>query len=323
MEETIIPRAGLPMLTVPAAGLHGVGVMRAVRGLWEQVRGYRTALRYLKEQRPSAVLTTGGYLAVPVVLAARVRRVPVLLYVPDVEPAQSVVFVARYAQRIGVTVEDSRAFLPAEKVVVTGYPLRKDLMRWTRAEGRAALKLDPQAPVLLVYGGSRGARSLNRALQKHLTALLELAQIVHLSGELDWPEVTAARAALTPAQQARYHAFAYLHEEMGAALAAADLVVARAGASILGEVPYFGLPALLVPYPYAWRYQKVNAQWLEARGAAQLVRDEDLAEELLPRVETLLRDAERRARMAEAARTLAQPQAAHTLAQMLVQVGRG
>lgn len=323
MEETIIPRAGLPMLSVPAGGLHGVGLMKAIRGLREQIRGYRVALRYLKEQRPSAVFTTGGYLAGPVTLAARAQRVPILLYVPDVEPAQSVVFVARYARRIGVTVEDSRAFLPAEKVVVTGYPLRKDLMRWTRAEGRAALNLDPRMPVLLVYGGSRGARSLNRALQKNLTALLELTQIVHLSGELDWPEVAAALEALTPAQQARYHAFAYLHEEMGAALAAADLVVARAGASILGEVPYFGLPALLVPYPYAWRYQKVNAQWLESRGAAQLVRDEDLAEELLPRVEMLLRDEQQRARMAEAARTLAQPQAAHTLAQMLVQIGRG
>ncbi len=321
MEEQIIPREGLPMLTIPAAGLHGVGVSKALRGALAQLRGFGVSLRLLRQQRPAAVFTTGGYLGVPVTLAARVQRVPVLLYVPDVEPAQSVKFIARYAQRIGVTVEDSRAFLPAAKVVVTGYPLRKSLMRWTRAEGRAALQLDAQAPVLLVYGGSRGARSLNRAVLRNLSALLGLAQVVHLSGELDWPEVAAAREALPPEQKARYHAFAYLHEEMGAALAAADLVVARAGASILGEVPYFGLPAILVPYPYAWRYQKVNAQWLEGRGAALMVRDEDLNDELVPRVETLLRDAEQRERMAQAARALAQPQAAQTLARMVLQFG--
>ncbi len=322
MEEQIIPRAGLPMLTIPASGVHGVGPIKAVRGLLAQARGFGIALRAMSAQRPAALFTTGGYLAVPVALAARVRRVPIVLYVPDVEPAQSVTFIARFAQRVGVTVEDSRAFLPADKVVVTGYPLRQDLMRWTRAEGRVALGLDAAALVVMIYGGSRGARSLNRAVLRHLGALLDLAQVVHLSGELDWPEVQAAREALPAPLQARYHAYAYLHEEMGAALAAADLVVARAGASILGEVPYFGLPAILVPYPYAWRYQKVNAQWLEARGAALMVRDKMLQDELLIQVESLLRDEERRSRMAQAARTLAQPQAAHTLARMLVEAGR-
>ncbi len=323
MEEQIIPRAGLPLVTIPAAGVHGVGGMRAVRGLVAQLRGFLLCWRRLREERPAAVFTTGGYLGGPVTLAARLWRVPVLLYVPDVEPAQSVKFIARYADYIGVTVEDSRAFLPAAKVVVTGYPLRQDLMRWTREAGRAALGLDAQAPVLLIYGGSRGARSLNRAVLRHLTPLLDLAQVLHLSGELDWPEVAAAREALPENLRARYHAYPYLHEEMGAALAAADLAVARAGASILGEMPHFGLPALLVPYPYAWRYQKVNAQWLEARGAARVLRDEALGDELLPQVEALLRDEPRRTAMAQAARALARPQAALTLAQALVNLEHG
>ncbi len=322
MEASIIPREGLPLVTIPAAGLHGVGWLQALRGIVAHLRGFSLCRQLMRRDRPTAIFTTGGYLGVPVTLAARLSGVPVLLYVPDVEPAESVKFIARYAQQIAVTVEDSRAFLPAKKVVVTGYPLRKSLMRWTRAEGRAALGLEAQTPVLLIYGGSRGARSLNRAVLRHLPALLDLAQVLHLTGELDWPEVATAREALPPEARARYHAYPYLHEEMGAALAAADLAVARAGASILGEMPYFGLPALLVPYPYAWRYQKVNAQWLEARGAARMLRDEGLADELLPQVEALLRDEERRLAMAQAARALAQPQAADHLARALVALGR-
>ncbi len=100
----------------------------------------------------------------------------------------------------------------------------------------------------------------------NLPALVEMAQIVHITGELDWPNVEAKMKELTKAQSARYHAFPYLHEEMGAALAAADLALSRAGASTLGEYPLFGLPAILVPYPHAWRYQKVNADYLVRHG---------------------------------------------------------
>jgi UDP-N-acetylglucosamine--N-acetylmuramyl-(pentapeptide) pyrophosphoryl-undecaprenol N-acetylglucosamine transferase len=129
-----------------------------------------------------------------------------------------------------------------------------------------ALHLDPALPVLLVFGGSKGARSINRALLEALPGLLPEMQVLHISGNLDWPEVEAARSALSTGEAAawaeRYHAFPYLHDEMGAALAAADLVVARAGASTLGEFPALGLPAILVPYPHAWRYQKVNADYL-------------------------------------------------------------
>jgi UDP-N-acetylglucosamine--N-acetylmuramyl-(pentapeptide) pyrophosphoryl-undecaprenol N-acetylglucosamine transferase len=123
--------------------------------------------------------------------------------------------------------------------------------------------------------------------------------------------------------QARYHAYPYLHAAMGAAMAAADLVICRAGASILGELPYFGLPALLVPYPYAWRYQKVNAGWLTDRGAAMIVADGDLETQLLPTTLDLLADESRRSAMAAAARALAQPEAARRLAEMLTALGAG
>ena len=121
----------------------------------------------------------------------------------------------------------------------------------------------------------------------NLERLLPLAHFIHISGQGEWDEVRAERARLMEALQARYHVYPYLHAEMGAALRAADLVVSRSGASTLGELPLFGAPSILVPYPYAWRYQKVNAEFLAGRGAAVIVRDEDAPRALAPAIERL------------------------------------
>lgn len=322
MEAQIVERAGLSFFGIPAGGLHGVALLNAVRNGWQLSRGTITAVRQMRHERPDAVLTTGGYVSGPVAVAAKLLDVPILVFVPDIEPAQSVKAVGRLAAKIGATVDDSKAFLRAEKVVVTGYPLGARIVKWDRASGRAALGLDPEGLVLLVFGGSRGARSINRALTAHLPTLAELAEIVHVSGTLDWPEVSETRDAQPEAIQARYHAYAYLHDEMGAAMAAADLVVCRAGASTLGEFPYFGLPSILVPYPHAWRYQKVNAAWLADRGAAVVVEDADLMDAIVPVVRDLMVDAQRRASMADAARKLARPDAAQRLADLLLTFGR-
>lgn len=322
MEAQLVDHAGLPFIGIPAGGLHGVALLKAARNGWQLLRGTLAAARQMRRERPDAVLTTGGYVSGPVALAAALQRVPILVYLPDIEPAQSVKAVGRLAARIGATVEDSRAFLPPQKVVVTGYPLGERITRWDRISGREALGLDAETPVLLIFGGSRGARSINRAVMANLPALTELADVVHVSGELDWAEVSAARDTWPEAVKVRYHAYPYLHDEMGAAMAAADLVVCRAGASTLGEFPYFGLPSILVPYPYAWRYQKVNAEWLAQRGAALVVEDAELAGDIVPMVRELLTDKPWREAMAMAARGLAHPEAARRLAELLLALGQ-
>ncbi len=169
-------------------------------------------------------------------------------------------------------------------------------------------------PVLLVFGGSLGARSINQAVLKILPALLEDMGIVHVTGRLDWETVKAAADELPPEVRDRYRPFRYLHEEMGAAYAAADMILSRAGASAVGEFPLFGTPALLVPYPHAWRYQKVNADFMERNGAALTLPDEQLADRLLKTLSGLLNDRERRERMAAAMQALAKPEAAETIA---------
>jgi UDP-N-acetylglucosamine--N-acetylmuramyl-(pentapeptide) pyrophosphoryl-undecaprenol N-acetylglucosamine transferase len=151
----------------------------------------------------------------------------------------------------------------------------------------------------------------------NLSALLDQVQIIHITGELDWAIVEAKAKELTGIQAARYHAFSYLDEEMGAALAAADFALSRAGASTLGEYPLFGLPAMLVPYPYAWRYQKVNADFLVKHGAAVMLEDDKLSNHLLPTVRNLLSQPQKLASMREAMRNLSHPQAAVEIGQQI------
>jgi UDP-N-acetylglucosamine--N-acetylmuramyl-(pentapeptide) pyrophosphoryl-undecaprenol N-acetylglucosamine transferase len=203
-------------------------------------------------------------------------------------------------------------------VSVTGYPVRHEFMHWEEEAARQAFGLSADLPTLLVFGGSKGARSINRALLTVLPELLEDMQVVHISGSLDWDEVKTASSGLNSEQNERYRVYPFLHEEMGAALRAADLVVSRAGASTLGEFPAFGLPAILVPYPYAWRYQRVNAGYLEERGGAIVIEDSELPAQLLPQVQGLMLDNERRQAMRQTMLTLAKPDAAARIARILL-----
>jgi UDP-N-acetylglucosamine--N-acetylmuramyl-(pentapeptide) pyrophosphoryl-undecaprenol N-acetylglucosamine transferase len=157
-------------------------------------------------------------------------------------------------------------------------------------EGTRCIGPGANLPVFLVMGGSRGARSINQALFSALPELLKSMQIVHASGALDWPAVEQVRASLPEHLAVRYHAYSYLHDEIGAALAAADLVLSRAGSSALGEYPYFNLPAVLVPYPHAWRYQRVNADYLARKEVAIVIEDGELNQRFLPAVQSLMAD---------------------------------
>jgi len=323
MEGELVRREGIHFVGIPGGGLHGVALLNAIRNGWDLVRGTWVTAQHMRRERPDVVLTTGGYVSGPVAMASRLRGVPMLVFVPDIEPAQSVKANARLADRIAVTVEDSIRYIQAEKAVVTGYPLGERVTRWTRAEGRAALGVGDDETMLFVFGGSRGARSINRALMGNITELVGDAHVVHVSGTLDWDEVEAAHGALPAAVRTRYRVFPYLHDRMGGALAAADLVLSRAGASILGEFPYFGLPSVLVPYPHAWRYQRVNAGWLADRGAAVVVEDGDLAGEMVPVVRRLLSDKGRLAAMSAASRELARPNASQEIARLFMELGQG
>ena len=212
-------------------------------------------------------------------------------------------------------------FSRPERIILSGYPLRADLSNWSREKATQHFGLDASRtkPTLLITGGSKGARSINMAVLKHLNELLGVAQIIHITGSLDWPVVEKSAHELPAQLRSLYHAMPYSHE-MGAALAAADLVISRAGASALGEYPFFGLPAVLVPYPYAWRYQKVNADFLAEQNAAVILQDEFLEDKLLHVVTDLMLNTNKLEAMRAAMKKISHPNAAGIIASQLVEL---
>lgn len=317
LEEGPVGRAGLPYRAVSAVGVRGRGPLAAARGLWQTWRGFNEVRGLMAEFRPDVLFVTGGYVSVPAVLAAWSRGVPVLVYLPDVEPGLAVKFTSRLAGRVAVSVPEAAGYFPPGRAVVTGYPVRPRLHGAEKPASRQKLGLGGEKPVLLVLGGSQGARSINRAALAGLERLLEAAQVLHVCGERDYEECREGTGSLPDSLRADYHLFAYLHDEMVDALCAADLVVSRAGASTLGEFPAAGLPALLVPYPYAGAHQWRNADYLAKNGAAVTLDDSRLPEELVPMVLGLLADERRRREMSGAAGSLARPDAADNVAREL------
>ncbi len=316
MEESLVKRQGVTFQSIPAAGVHGVGLVTLPRNLAMIGRGIFAARRILNEFKPDVLFFTGGYVAVPVALAG--RSIPSMLYVPDIEPGMALKSLAGFSDVITVTTGESQKFFN-KKVYEMGYPLRTDLALWDRLTAHRHLGISGELPVLLVFGGSKGARSVNFAVLNNLRGLLEKFEIIHLSGELDWNAVKHNREQLPMELAARYHALPYLHE-MGAALAAADIVVSRAGASSLGEYPLFGLPAVLVPYPHAWRYQKVNADYLAQRGAAVVLEDHLIQDELKETLTVLLENPNKLKAMRAAMFELSHPRAAEKIASALIEL---
>jgi UDP-N-acetylglucosamine--N-acetylmuramyl-(pentapeptide) pyrophosphoryl-undecaprenol N-acetylglucosamine transferase len=316
MEREIISRQDIAYQDIPAAGLHGVDLKSLPVNLSWLFRGYLKARTIIREFKPDVLFFTGGYLAVPVAYAG--RSVPSQVFIPDIEPGLAIRTITNLVDRIAVSVEETKNFTPTDKLVdISGYPVRKALLDWTREKALNALNLDPLVPAVLVFGGSKGARSINQALIQVLPDLLEEVQVLHITGSLDWEDMKSNRDQLSDNARQRYRVFPFLHEKMGAALRAADLVVSRSGASILGEYPLFELPSILIPYPHAWRYQKTNANYLVERGAAILVKDEDLSRYLRSEILALVRDSEKMKAMRAALRKMAQPNAAKKIASQL------
>lgn len=337
MEQELVERAGIPYTGISTGQLRVNNPLKAVRNLSRMAVGVRQSLAVVDRFRPAVCFVTGGYVCGPVVLACALRGVPVLIYLPDITPGYAIRGLSKLARRVAVSFpEVARWFggeAPRGKAVVTGYPVREELV--TAARDRATARRDlarslgtsfdePDGswlPLVLVWGGSQGARAINQATWRTLPAMLAHAQVVHVVGTRDWPlyEEWAARDGVPAALRHRYHPIAYLHGEMPLALAAADLTVARAGASTLGEFPVARLPAVLAPY--AGVNQMDNAQALASRGAAVIVQDDDLPDRLAPTVAELLLDSGRRAQMEAALAGLARPDAAQKIADELVMLG--
>ncbi len=322
VEKSMAQRAGLDFVPISAGQLRIRNPWQLTRNSLRLLRGALQARRLMRTWPPAVVFVTGGYVCAPVVWAAHRQHIPILIYLPDITPGLAVQRLARYATQVAVSFPEVAACFPGQ-AIVTGYPIRRELRQrsLSKNDARRQFDLDPTQPTLLVFGGSRGSRSINQAIAAILPDLLARAQIIHITGELDWPQAQERASRLAPDQRAHYRAFPYLHDDMIAALCAADLAVTRAGASTLGEFPALGLPAVLIPLPISGQHQLPNARYLADRGAAIIVADADLPTQLLPTLRDLFDHPDRLAAMSAASAALAQPAAADHIADALLALG--
>jgi UDP-N-acetylglucosamine--N-acetylmuramyl-(pentapeptide) pyrophosphoryl-undecaprenol N-acetylglucosamine transferase len=320
-EATIVPREGLEFRTIPsrklsrrlsptlltAGAVCGFGVLRAAL--------------LLRRWRPDVVLGTGGYASAGVMFAAGLLRIPTVIHEANAVPGRTNRLLARAATRVALTYAASERFFSPEKCVVTGMPVRPDIRDADPEAARRAYGLNTGSPVLLVSGGSAGVETLNRAVLEALPQLGQLGlQVVHQTGPKNFDRVLE-RVGEAPAF---YHPVPFIRE-MPEMLAAADLILARAGSSTLAEITAAGKPVITVPYPYAVAdHQAHNARALAEAGAAIAVPDAELTgERLAAELRAFLQEPARLERMQAASRRLGRPEAAQAVADLLRQTAAG
>jgi UDP-N-acetylglucosamine--N-acetylmuramyl-(pentapeptide) pyrophosphoryl-undecaprenol N-acetylglucosamine transferase len=322
LEAGLVAAAKIPFTRLSLRSLRSAG--RDFHLVLDPVRlavSFPQAGWMLLRWRPDAIFTTGGYEAIPVLGAARLLGIPTILWDGNVMPGRSVRATARWATAVAVSFPETAAALDVRRSYVTGTPIR-DPRTVDREAARERLGIPKSPRLLLVFGGSQAVRRFNAAVAGALARLVERAWVLHVTGEKGYAEMLTAREGLPPERRERYRPVPFLADEMTAALAAADLVVGRAGSSTLAEAAAFGLPLVCVPYPHAAGHQRANASAYVASGAARLIDDDAFDAEALLDAARLLDDPVAHLRMSAAARDAGRPGAADACA-LLIRAAAG
>ena len=323
IEGSIVPGAGLPLHTIHAGKLNRFLGKQTLFGLLRVPVGLLEAAAVVRRLRPDAILTCGGFVAVPAGIAGWLGRCPLVALQQDIEPNLANRLISPFARQVVVAFEESRRAFPPGKAVALGNPLRAAIHLGDAEAARRQFSLPPDIPVVLVTGGSQGALSLNRLVIACLPALLERAAVVHLCGVRSEALVRQAAATLPPALAQRYVWRSFVERAMPDLLAAADVVVSRAGAATLAEIAALSKPAILIPLPPAIGKspQESNAAAFQRCGAAVVLTEKHATPaRLLDEVIALLVDWRRRSAIGAAAAALGRPHAAEHVAQLLLQV---
>lgn len=322
LESDIVPKAGYQLKLIEVGGLERRLSWENIKTLSRTVGGLWQSRAIIAQFRPDIVIGTGGYVCGPVLLIASLLKIPTLIQEQNAIPGVTNKILARFVDKVAVGYAEAIPRFPVPgKVVITGNPIRSEIMAVTREQGQRELGLAPGKLTLLVSGGSRGAHSINKAMTIAAKGIVgrEEIQVLHITGKNDYNNIVGlySQNGIDPEKNGNIIVKPYLYN-MPQALAAADLAVFRAGAIGLAELTARGIPAVLVPYPYAAEnHQEHNARVLEKHGAAVVIRDADLTGEiLLAELESLFSNKERRESMAKASQGIGHPDAAQVIAKL-------
>jgi UDP-N-acetylglucosamine--N-acetylmuramyl-(pentapeptide) pyrophosphoryl-undecaprenol N-acetylglucosamine transferase len=329
MEAELIPKAGYAIETITVSGFQRKLSLTLLKNLADAIQGFFQAGRIMARFQPDIVIGTGGYVCGPVVSIARLRGIPTMILEQNVIPGVTNRILGRFVNGVAVTYEASKRYFPQhQKVRVTGNPIRRDIMSADPINGRKVLNLDLETKVVMSFGGSIGAQSINRAMAElagiwqarpdvHLlivTGRDKLAETVGMLKEQGIQTDEAGNVSVKP----------YLYNIQDA-YAAADIIVGRAGGISLSELTALGKAAIIVPYPHATnQHQAHNAQTLAEAGAALVISDQKLSGTVLDReLNNLLNNPQQLADMARRSKELGRPDAAAQIAAWAKQLVTG
>ncbi len=324
-EVRLVPEAGFTLTALPGRGIQRKLTPDNIGAVVGLIRAFAKALGLIHRRRPSVVVALGGYASVACALAAVLYRIPVVVAEQNAVPGAANRVVARFARAAAVSFPGTD--LP--RAVVTGNPVRPEILAVDRSRDRAAardrLGLPEDRVVVLAFGGSLGARRINRAVTGLVERWADRTDVAvrHVVGERDWDDPSARGEEQAVTSGILYRPVRY-EDDMPTALAAADVVLARAGATTVAELAVLGLPSVLVPLPIATAdHQTANARGLVDLDAACLVPDAELdVDRLVAELDPLVTDGARREAMGVAALGLGRPDAADRVADLVVEHAR-
>jgi UDP-N-acetylglucosamine--N-acetylmuramyl-(pentapeptide) pyrophosphoryl-undecaprenol N-acetylglucosamine transferase len=328
VESRLAPEAGVTFVAVPAKGFDRGAPLSLLSAAAVTLSSVWRARGVMRRFGADVVAGFGGYVSLPVGLAAVTGRVPLVLHEQNSIPGLANRVLSRWARAAGVTYEGSLKHLKRpERGVMTGNPVRTTVLQADRARGRRRLGVPEDATLMLVFGGSRGARHVNDAMVGLAPALVAepSLRVVHVAGRIEAASVAERVAGALGGQPSeRYQVRDYI-DEMGDAIAAADVVVARAGATSIAEITAIGRAAVLVPYPYATDdHQTLNARAVATAGGAEVVPDAELdSDRFRDAMMRLVREPARRKQMADASAALARRDATERVAALITGVLTG
>ena len=321
MESQIIPREGYRFASLEAAGLKRRITIENIGILLKTAGSLFTARKILKEFRPDVVIGTGGYVCGPILLAAALSGIPTLIQEQNVIPGVTNKILSRFVNKIAIGYEAAASRFPdSRKCVYTGNPIRPDIISAKRVESRKLLGVHPDDFMVLVTGGSRGAKTINTAMigvHKYFKDKENLC-LYHVTGDLGYEYVTKELACNSNGQYGKGSRIVKYEYHMPNALAAADLIICRAGAISLAEVAARNIPSILIPYPYAAEdHQTFNARVFVAAGAAKMIVDQYVTDrELIQDIGDLKENADTLALMANSMGTLKKIHAGEDIARI-------
>lgn len=321
LEADIVPKAGINFTALKLEG--GLerrftleNISRAANAIWSIKR----AADIVKSFKPSVVVGTGGYVCGPILLAASLMKVPTLIQEQNAVAGVTNKILSKFVKKIAVGTRDALKNFPADKTVYTGNPIRKEVLAAKKEDGLSEFDFTDDKPIILISGGSRGARSINNAMIDVLKSAAQKnsAQFLHVTGK---GEFTSVVEKLSDLDAPNIRIVPYLYN-MPTAMAMTDLAIFRAGATGLAELTARGIPAILIPYPYAAEnHQEFNARSLVEAGAARMILNKDLTAEILSAtIDELLVSPEKLKSMAKASLSLGKPDAADEIADLILKL---